>query len=262
MITSTSSNQVKNVINLQKKSKARKDSLSFVVEGIKMVLEAPKDRIIKVYVQESFDKDNANLIQQLNLPQDRIETVSDNVFMKMSDTKTPQGIMAVVSMNKWDTAHADNIDENALLICVENLQDPGNLGTIVRMGEAAGVTGIIMSSNTVDLYNPKTIRSTMGSIYRVPCAYVTDFEGTLDELKKKGVRLYAAHLDGKCIYTDCDYRQATAFLIGNEGNGLTESAASKADSLIIIPMEGSVESLNAAIACTVLTFEAARQRRK
>jgi TrmH family RNA methyltransferase len=147
-----------------------------------------------------------------------------------------------------------------LILCVENLQDPGNLGTIIRMGEAAGASGVLISGNSVDVYNPKVIRSTMGSVFRVPHLIVDDFIGTLDELKNNGIKIYAAHLDGKMSYTDADYTGGTAFIIGNEGNGLTDEAASKADCLVKIPMHGAVESLNAAIACTVLAFEASRQR--
>lgn len=160
MITSTSSSQVKHVVQLQKKSKTRKEFLEFVVEGNKMVAEAPKDRVVKVYVSENFNNMNPDYIRELNIEDKKIEIVSDSVFMQMSDTKTPQGVMAVVKMAQYEVN--DILGENALIIAVENLQDPGNLGTILRMGEGAGITGVIMSSNTVDIYNPKTIRSTMG----------------------------------------------------------------------------------------------------
>ena len=250
MITSTSSSQVKHVVQLQKKSKTRKEFLEFVVEGNKMVAEAPKDRVVKVYVSENFNNMNPDYIRVLNIEDKKIEIVSDSVFMQMSDTKTPQGVMAIVKMAQYEVND----------ILVENLQDPGNLGTILRMGEGAGITGVIMSSNTVDIYNPKTIRSTMGSIYRVPFFYAKDFNEELEQLKENGVKIYAAHLDGKNTYTQESYKNATAFLIGNEGNGLTDSVTKKADTLIKIPMQGQVESLNAAIACTILTYEAVRQR--
>ena len=128
------------------------------------------------------------------------------------------------------------------------------------MGEGAGVTGVVMSSNTVDIYNPKTIRSTMGSIFRVPFVYVQDFSDAVSQCQNAGIKVYAAHLDGKNTYLGEDYREGTAFLIGNEGNGLTDDITKQADTLIRIPMQGEVESLNAAIACTILTYEAVRQR--
>ena len=259
MITSTSSSQVKHVVNLQKKAKLRKEEKQFVVEGVKMVSEAPADRLVKVYVSETFKADNEEFLERMNydsIGKDVLEIVTDNVFMRMADTQTPQGIMAVVRMK--DSSISDK--HNPLLLIIENLQDPGNLGTIVRMAEGAGVTGIIMSSNTVDIYNPKTIRSTMGSLYRVPVIYVDDICEAADVCKSKGVTVYAAHLKGTDNYNKKDYTNPTAFMIGNEGNGLTDKLADKADEYVRIPMQGEVESLNAAIACTILTYEAVRQR--
>lgn len=152
--------------------------------------------------------------------------------------------------------------ENPHLMILDNLQDPGNMGTIIRTAEGAGVTGVIMSKESVDIYNPKTIRSTMGSVYRMPFLYVEELQELLQKLKEKGVKTYAAHLHGKNFYDEEDYRTGCAFLIGNEGNGLREEIAEKADIWVKIPMYGQVESLNAAIAASVLMFEASRQRRK
>lgn len=199
MITSTSSSQVKYVVNLQKKAKLRKEEKQFVVEGIKMVSEAPTDRLVKVYISETFKADNEEFLERMNydsIGKDVLEIVTDNVFMRMADTQTPQGIMAVVRMTDTDLEGILSDKRNPLLLIIENLQDPGNLGTIVRMAEGAGVTGIIMSSNTVDIYNPKTIRSTMGSLYRVPVIYVDDICEAADVCKSKDVTVYAAHLKG------------------------------------------------------------------
>lgn len=227
-----------------------------------MVSEVPSDLLVKIYMSERFQNNNSEYVKELvkkqGISDDSIEIVADNVFDRMSQTQTPQGIMAVVRMK--DNSLSDMLSGNPLLILVENLQDPGNLGTIIRMGEGAGVTGVIMSPNTVDIYNPKTIRSTMGSIFRVPFIYVQDFGEAVSECQKSGVKVYAAHLDGKNTYLGEDYSTPTAFLIGNEGNGLTDDITKQADTLIRIPMEGEVESLNAAIACTILTYEAVRQR--
>lgn len=257
MITSTGNARVKNVIQLQTRARARKDSRQFVAEGFRMVSEAPADRIVSIYASETFARCNSGYMSTIQVP---YEMVSDNVFAQMSDTRTPQGILAVIKMAEY--AIGDIIaHDNGLYVIVENLQDPGNLGTIIRMSEAAGVDGIIMSPNTVDIYNPKTIRSTMGSLYRVPFVYADDFAGTLEQMKSKGVELYAAHLEGSVEYTEPDYTKASAFVIGNEGNGLTDAVTNICSNRIRIPMAGKVESLNAAIAASVLTFEAARQRR-
>lgn len=152
-------------------------------------------------------------------------------------------------------------DPAPFFMVLENIQDPGNLGTILRTAEGAGVNGILMSRDTVDIFNPKTIRSTMGSVYRVPFLYVEDICETVRELKNKGISAYAAHLKGIGSYDEQDYTKGTAFLIGNEGNGLTDELADLADTYIRIPMYGKVESLNAAIASAVLMYEAQRQRR-
>ena len=254
MITSTSNTQIKNVINLIKKSKDRKAQGLFVVEGKRMFEETPKERIHSLFVSESFERANKDSLRGY-----AYELVADDVFSHMSDTKTPQGVMALVKMSEYSIEDMLK-GGNPLIMILENLQDPGNLGTILRMGEGAGVTGVVMSSNTVDIYNPKTIRSTMGSIFRVPFVYVQDFSDAVSQCQNAGIKVYAAHLDGKNTYLGEDYREGTAFLIGNEGNGLTDDITKQADTLIRIPMQGEVESLNAAIACTILTYEAVRQR--
>ena len=181
----------------------------------------------------------------------------------MSDTMTPQGILCLVRQFHYELEEIleEKIKERALFIILEDIQDPGNLGTVFRTAEAAGADGVIMSRQTVDVYNPKTIRSTMGSVYRVPFLCVEDVSSIIKVLQEKGVRVYAAHLDGKVFYETFDYRASTAFLIGNEAKGLREETASCADTLIRIPMEGQVESLNAAVASSVLLYEAHRQRK-
>ena len=259
MITSTSNARMKELVQLQKKSKVRNEQGVFLVEGVKMYQEIPQEQLVKVYVSETFaDKQK----EEINRLKDRrkLEYLSDHVFQYVSDTKTPQGILCVVRQSTYcleDILEA----EDAHLLVLDNLQDPGNLGTILRTAEGAGVTGIIISKESVDIYNPKVIRSTMGSIYRVPFVYVEDLKEAIAKVKAHGIFTYAAHLDGKNSYDKEDYTKKTAFLIGNEGNGLRKEIADLADTWIRIPMQGQVESLNAAIATSVLMFETARQRR-
>ena len=131
---------------------------------------------------------------------------------------------------------------------------------MVRTGEGAGITGIIMNKTTVDLFNPKTIRSTMGSIYRVPYLITEHLPDLLDELHKENIRLCAAHLKGDTYYDAFDFTGACGFLIGNEGNGLSDEIAECADCYLKIPMEGKVESLNAAVSAALLMYECKRQR--
>ena len=257
MITSTSNARVKELVQLQKKSKVRNEQGVFLVEGVKMYQEIPQEQLVKVYVSETFaDKQK----EEINRLKDRrkLEYLSDHVFQYVSDTKTPQGILCVVRQSTYcleDILEA----EDAHLLVLDNLQDPGNLGTILRTAEGAGVTGIIISKESVDIYNPKVIRSTMGAIFRVPFVIADSLPEVIFQLKQNGVSVYAGHLKGDVFYKQ-DYRDGSAFLIGNEGNGLTDEITALADHKIKIPMKGKVESLNAAVSATILMYETMRQR--
>ncbi|WP_099467224.1 TrmH family RNA methyltransferase [Konateibacter massiliensis] len=257
MITSISNKQVKHIIQLNKKSKARKEEDVFIVEGIKMFLEAPRELIRQVYVSKTFlaKEDNKRLLGDINY-----EVLEDSVFLAACDTKTPQGILCIVQQLHYELSDI-LAKEPAHIMILEDLQDPGNMGTILRAGEGAGVSGIILSKNCVDIYNPKTIRSTMGSIYRVPFFYTEDTKNTIKTLQKNKISVFAAHLKKSQDYEKLDFTKGCAFMIGNEGNGLSEELSAMADSYLKIPMEGSVESLNAGVAASILMYETARQRR-
>ena len=258
MITSLNNEQVKNIIQLNQKTKARRKQGLFVAEGRKMFGEAPRDWIHKVYISESLSEDRELLEEAEKLPH---EIVSDAVFRQMSDTQTPQGILTVLKTPEYRLEEI--LDrENPLLMVLEDLQDPGNAGTIFRTGEGAGISGVLLTRNCVDITNPKVIRSTMGSVYRMPFVYVEDVASLSEAFRSRSIRTYAAHLQGKNTYDKEDYTQGSAFFIGNEGKGLTEEAAWTADTWIRIPMSGQVESLNAAMAAGILMYEAARQRRR
>ena len=258
MITATSNKRIKWLVSLSEKAKERKKEKVFLVEGSKMFEEAEEKYIREVYVSESYIEKNGISDK---LVRTNFETVSDEVFKKISDTKAPQGILCV--MNQYEYTLEEILQkENPVLILLEDIQDPGNLGTILRTGEGAGIDGVIMTKDTVDIYNPKTIRATMGSIYRMPFLYVDSLEETIRTLQSKHIAVYAAHLKGENYYDSFDFTKGTAFLIGNEGNGLKTETADMADSYLKIPMEGKVESLNAAIATSLLMYETYRQRRQ
>lgn len=261
MIASTGNSKVKRLVNLIKKKKARDAEKVYLVEGIRMFREVPREDLLEVYASESFYKKEEAVIRKvLEGASVREELLTDSVYAYVSDTKTPQGILCIVKQKEYKLG--DLLGKKKHLMVLEHLQDPGNLGTIFRTAEAAGVTGILMDKGCVDIYNPKTIRSTMGAIYRVPFLYTEDLHASMKNLQDQGIKIYAAHLEDSLDYDVPDYREPTAFLIGNEGNGLTRETADLADQYIKIPMQGQVESLNAAVAATVLMFEAARQRRK
>ncbi len=263
MITSTANAKIKRLINLQKKRKARAQEGVFLVEGIRMAKEAPGEKIRELYAAESFDRHCHDEVEEIAEKSGiRPEILTDAVFAHVSDTKTPQGILLVMERTHYTEEDLYGDGEKALILILENLQDPGNLGTLLRSAETAGVTGVLLSEGSVDVYSPKVVRSTMGSLFRVPFLYVDDLIAAMRNLQTRGTRIYAASLDGAAAYDEEAYDGDTAFLIGNEGSGLSKEAASSADAGIYIPMEGEAESLNAAIAGSILLFEAARQRRR
>jgi len=265
VITGTSNQRVKQIIQWQTRAKARRQDGIFLAEGLKMYEEAPQGLIQEVYLTEAFlrslrgRQEKTSIYIEEKLEKTGYELVTEEVFNRMSDTQTPQGILTVLKRPVYGLRQLLR-ERRPLLVLLEDLQDPGNLGTILRTGEGAGITGVIMSKKTVDIFNPKTIRSTMGSIYRVPFLYVENMEETIRELREKDIRVYAAHLQGQVYYSSFSFVEGTAFLIGNEGNGLRRETADLADSYLKIPMEGQVESLNAAIAASLLVYEAHRQR--
>lgn len=260
MITSNSNPKVKQIVQWQTNAGKRREADIFLIEGFKMYEEAPEGDILETYVTpEALERIGERPEACGKLDRLGYETVSGEVLRKMSDTQSPQGILCVVRRPKHALERLLAV-EDPLILVLEDLRDPGNLGTIVRTGEGAGITGIVMSDSTVDIYNAKTIRATMGSIYRVPFVYVAGLGEALERMRERGIRIYAAHLGGEKSYDCLSYREGTAFLIGNESNGLSDALAAQADTLIRIPMEGQVESLNAAVSAALLMYEARRQR--
>ena len=264
----------KEITLLEKSKKARDEQGLFVAEGKKLFSEAPRDRIVQIVMTRSFAKEHPDILDAIPEDVAVAADLEEGRFRSLSDTKTPQGILTVMRKMEWKTdaflhgnggkgtcvSPGEEPSRRAPLYCIlENLQDPGNAGTILRTGEAAGVTAVFLTEGSVDLYSPKVIRSTMGSIFRVP-HFVVSAESAAEDLKAQGIRVYAAHLKGRRSYTDCDYRNGAAFVIGNESRGISPELSEKCSELIRIPMQGQVESLNAAMAAGILMFEAARQR--
>ena len=246
MITSKNNGQLKNVKKLMESPKERREKKLFVIEGLRLVNEAPVSQVECLYVSETMERSG-----KIDLSRYRnIEVVSDEVFNSFSGTVTPQGVMAVVKMPEYEFRGGA---EKATLLILDDIQDPGNLGTMMRTAEAAGVSGVIMSPGCVDIYNPKVIRSTMGSIFRVPFV-ICDLVPEIENLKMDGYAVYGAALDGASFYTDVEYPDKRAVVIGNEGRGISESVLNSVSEKIKIPMEGKVESLNAAVSAAVIVF--------
>lgn len=265
MISSSSNQQIKNLIQLQTKAKVRNKEKLYVIEGLKMFDEVASNyvtEIEKTYISEScyhtIQEDNKELF--VKIQHTSFEVVSDKVFKDISETITPQGIMAIVKQPEY---HLDDIlkQSEINLVLLEDLRDPGNLGTIIRTAEGAGISAVVMSKTSVDIFNPKVIRSTMGAIYRVPFIYVDNMIETIELLVQSGIDVYATHLNTDKFYDEVQYGSKNAILIGNEANGLSDEAANAATTRIKIPMEGEVESLNAGVATAIMMYELYRQRR-
>ncbi len=249
-ISSASNQHIKDLCRLQTKSSARRKEKLFVTEGIKMYREIPEEDLVNTYVSETFLKEHEDQLRGNYI------VVKDGIFREFSDTVTPQGIVSIVRQKEHQlhTILKKNCRQRFLLL--ESLQDPGNLGTIMRTAEGAGMTAVIMNKTTVDLFNPKVIRSTMGSIFRVPFLICDDLEDPIRELQKNGVTIYGAHLRGERFYHEESYEGSVGILIGNESKGLSEEITRMADKLIKIPMEGKLESLNAAVSAAILMYRA------
>ncbi|MDF2472447.1 MAG: hypothetical protein K0R21_229 [Anaerocolumna sp.] len=260
MISSTSNPQIKNIVQLQKKAKTRLEQGAFVIEGIKMFEESlAGGYLIKAYFSESYYKEKSEQ-ESGYFTGYSYEVVTDSVFLDIADTLTPQGVMAIVKKTEYSIEQMLS-HPAASLVLLEDIRDPGNLGTILRTAEAAGITGIILSKTSVDMYNPKVIRSTMGAIYRMPFLYVEDFGAAVFQLIENDFSVYAAHLLAVHSYDQVDYKAKCAIMIGNEANGLSEESSRLATQYIKIPMEGKVESLNAAVAASILMYEVYRNKR-
>lgn len=259
MIESMNNPQVKRIGKLKRSSRFRRQERGFIAEGFKMAAEGLEHGLVQtLYVAESARKEYFLKLSH-TIGEEDIEWVSDAVFRQISDTAAPQGVLAVIRMPEYDRGKILS-EERATLVCLEDIQDPGNLGTIMRTAEGAGMGGVVLSKGCVDLFNPKVVRSTMGALYRMPYYITEDMSTEVEYLQSQGFQIAAARLDAELDYTHADYRGKTGLLIGNEARGLCPGTAEKADVGVKIPMEGQLESLNAAVSAALLMYEVHRQR--
>lgn len=263
IISSSKNARIKELQKLNKDAAFRREKGTFIVEGIRMIREIPFDKLLGLYVSESaYDRYKAELDTiGINSEDTRLFLLKDHVFEAISQTKSPQGLLAEVMMMEYSLDQLLEDGQTPFYLIIESLQDPGNMGTIFRTAEAAGVTALIIGGMSCDCYNPKVVRSTMGAIFRIPFIYTDCLKETIATIKKQGVTIFGAHLDGEDLY-GTDLTGPAAFLIGNEGNGLSDEIAGTADQLIRIPMKGQVESLNAAVSSAILSYEVLRQRER
>ncbi len=244
--------------------KHRKKERSFLIEGVKMVKEALRDRagVTMLVASPAFMQHSGRAL--LNLAEARpieIIWISDRLMDAVSENKTPQPVMAVVMMKEHssDTLLAH---DSKLIIIAHRLQDPGNLGTIIRTAEAVGAAGVALTPNTVDPFSPKAIRASMGSILRLPVAHIGEIDTFVKICKQRGFQIIATVLtDAKAPY-DVDLTKPTVVVLGQEGSGLPRSIIADVDHRVRIPMVPSIDSLNVATSSAVLLYEVMRQRIK
>lgn len=262
-ITSSSNSLIKHVKSLHRK-KTRWETNSFFVEGIRAVEETiiSKAEIeFFLYSDSLFEsKGGEELLTLINKNYQNVYNITDKLFNDVSDTQNPQGIIAVV---KFTTVSLEEVilDKNNFLILLDKVQDPGNMGTIIRTADALGANAMIVAKGCVDVFSPKTIRATMGSIFHLPLVYQEDIEDIIATLKKNNIKIISTGLESSKPCYDVNFQEDFVLVIGNEASGISQRVFEISDSIVNIPMSGDAESLNAAIASGIVMYEASRQRR-
>lgn len=253
MITSLNNDKVKHVRRLQADRRYRAREGAFVVEGTRWLADAVQQQVTPLalfYTTEwRAQAGHAEILHQIDTA---VQAVSDEVMAAMSDTETPSGVLAILPMRSLPLP-----TQPGLLLILDEIRDPGNLGTMLRTAAAAGVDGVLLSPGCVDPYNPKAVRAGMGAHLRLP-VYQQDWPEIAEA--SRGLQVWLATAEGTLPYTAVNWRQPSALIVGSEAHGAGRAAAALASGAIYIPMYAATESLNAAVAAGVILFEAARQR--
>lgn len=255
LLTSKENQNIKNAIKLKKSSKFRKQTGCFTAEGLRVCYDAMLSgaSITTLFVTEDAAEKHSEKFSRLFSYADKTLFVSSDIFSLISDTQTPQGFLCVIkALDK--TGHFDTIKNGGKFLALDNVQDPSNLGTILRSAEAFGVSGIIMSSDCCDVYNPKVVRGSMGAVFRVPFLMCSSIEDFLND--NSFINSYASVVDCNAeSVSKITFTEPCVVVIGNEGNGLKNETVSACKSSITIPMKGKAESLNASAAAAIIIWE-------
>jgi|LSQX01.2.fsa_nt_gb TrmH family RNA methyltransferase len=265
-ITGSGNKYIKHIKSLNIK-KYRDTFGEYLIEGKKILEEAIYENVeIKsVVINDKFlNSDSSNserILDQLNNRNIDVFRIPEKIFKDISNTENPQGVMAILKINEISINDFIQEGNPSFLIFCENIQDPGNMGTIIRTADAAGVDGVLVSKGCVDIYSPKVVRSTMGSLFHLPIIKINDNIEVINHLRTKKYKIICTHLTGTEFYYNIDAVDKIIVLIGNESNGASEQLASQSDCLVKIPMFGKAESLNAAVAAGILMYEVALKNR-
>ena len=260
IITSTQNAKVKHVVALQQKSALRRKEGLFVVEGRRELahcLEAGY-KVIECFILEDLERlENLEILETLeNLSP--LFPVSPQVYEKMAYRGSTEGVIAVVREKQLSLDDL-RLSSNPLVIVLERVEKPGNLGAVLRSADAAKADAVIICDPLTDLYNPNLIRSSIGAVFSVPCVACSS-EACIAFLKARGIQILTAQLQDSSLYYDTDMRRGTAIVMGTESTGLTDQWRQAADAHIRIPMLGKLDSLNVSVSAAILLFEAVRQR--
>jgi len=235
------------------------------VEGLRLCEEALRSnlKIEAVIVSEELERKEraAQAVAELSRVSKRTASVSEKLLESISYTKTPQGIVVLAERPESSEARlAESVSANPLLVVLHQINNPVNVGAILRTAEAAGATGVITTKNTSDPFSPKSLRGAMGSAFRLPIWSGPGFEEVVDWCRRRGIVTACADAEATTVYTDLDWSQGIAVFVGPESSGFTADELMNADLKVKIPMQGLAESLNVSVAAGILLFEAARQR--
>ncbi len=257
-----SQNPILKEIRSLKNKGARTEKNLYFIEGTRFTSEALKENtdICYVVLSESFASAGGSeeLLEQIIHSPFKCYVVADSLFDAISDTQNPQGILAVLEQKKKQLK--DEVISDGLLVITDTIRDPGNMGTIIRTADAAGCIGVIIPEGCVDIYNPKVLRATMGSVFHVPIYHCASVAEAIKAVKERGFTICASYLEGSTSIYKTDLSGNVALVIGSESDGISDITVQNADLLIKIPMAGRAESLNASAAAAVMIFEAMRQR--
>lgn len=241
-----------------KQKKYRQQRGEFLAEGLRTAEEAVAFKAAQqIFYTATEDERTLKLLEQAASMQLKLTCVSEAVMKKIADTETPQGIIAVCRMQEQTLEQL--LASGKLLLVLDRVGDPGNIGTMLRTADAAGVGGIILLKGTADIYAPKTVRSSMGSLFHVPVLSGVAEQEFIDNAKKAGYQLLVTALDGADNLYQADLKGRLAFVMGNEAGGVSASLLQQADKRVFIPMRGRAESLNVAMAAGIVMFEAMRR---
>lgn len=247
---------IKDIKKLKEK-KYRMSSNMFLVEGFRFTREALNSNfeVVNIFISASGEaKYESSSMEDKLQKNTKVYGVSDSLFKSVCDTDNPQGILAVVRNTPVELKY-----DYGFYMLADKIQDPGNMGTIIRTAHAAGALGVIITKGTVDIYNDKTLRSTMGSIFKIPVIYDENLS-LVQKLKSDGFKLITSSLDTDNNFYNIDLTQKVIISVGNEGNGICEDVYNMCDIKVKIPMPGGAESLNAAVAASIMMYEAVRQK--